>query len=122
MQSIIEELIRRFPTCRIVLNYPIWYSSNTHNSAQYLQEGLDRLHGYYPAIDRIVKTYPQVYAGNRKAWKAMKGKTKFFTPEQGRSGTFYLHPNVQGAERLARVWSKGILKVIKKDKTKNSEL
>ena len=115
LRKIIEGLIEAVPDCRILLNYPIWYSPNTHNSAKYLQEGLDRLHSYYPVIDRIVADYPQVYAGNRDVWDYFKDKRTLFTEERGNSGNFFLHPNVDGAQHLAAIWAKSLLTLIKAD-------
>jgi chromosome segregation protein len=60
MKAIIEKLIEEVPGCKILLNYPIWYSPNTHNGGTYLQEGLDRLYSYYPIIDSIIEEYDQV--------------------------------------------------------------
>ena len=115
LRKIIDGLIDAVPNCRILLNYPIWYSPNTHNSAKYLQEGLDRLHSYYPVIKRIVKSYDQVYAGNRKVWKIFKNKDELFTSENGRAGVFHLHPNAQGAHRLAEIWAKSLVSIIRAD-------
>lgn len=115
LRTIIDSLISAVPACKILLNYPIWYSPNTHNGAKYLQEGLDRLHSYYPVIKKIAKEYKQVYTGSRKAWSSFKGENSLFTAEKGYSGTFYLHPNAQGAYRLAEIWTKDILKMIDSD-------
>lgn len=115
IKAIIDELIKQVPDCKILLNYPLWYSPNTHNGATYLQDGLDRLYSYYPIIDAITEEYEQVYAGNRGVWDYFKDKQAWFIAESGYSGTFYLHPNAQGAERLAEVWSKSLLEIIKSD-------
>lgn len=115
MRTIIDSLIHAVPSCRILLNYPIWYSPNTHNGARYLQEGLDRLRSYYPVIDTIVDEYTQVYGGSSKAWRGFKNRKKLFTAEKGRSGTFYLHPNAQGAHRLAEIWTERLLDIIAED-------
>ena len=115
MKKILDELVERFPDCRILLNYPIWYSPNTHNGARYLQEGLDRLHSYYPVIDELVAAYDQVYAGDRGVWEFFEDNKELFTSEPGNSGTFYLHPNEQGAIRLAEIWTKSLLQLMKAD-------
>ena len=115
LRKIIEGLIDAVPDCKILLNYPVWYSPSTYNGARYLQEGLDRLHGYYPVIDRIVADYPQVYAGNRNVWDYFEDKRMLFTEERGKSGNFFLHPNVDGAQHLAGIWAKSLLTLIKAD-------
>ena len=115
IRTIIDALIEAVPTCRILLNYPIWYSPNTHNGATYLQEGLDRLHSYYPILDAIAADYEQVHAGNRGVWEYFKDNKVLFTKEAGNSGNFFLHPNVNGAQRLAEIWAGSLLEMMKKD-------
>ncbi|MBQ2366792.1 MAG: SGNH/GDSL hydrolase family protein, partial [Bacteroidaceae bacterium] len=115
MKAIIEKLIEQVPGCKILLNYPIWYSPNTHNGGKYLQEGLDRLRSYYPILDAIVAEYDQVYAGNRDVWNYFEDNLSLFIAEGGYSGTFFLHPNATGAARLAEVWAKSLLDIIATD-------
>ena len=115
MKKIIDELIRRFPTCRILVNYPIWYSPNTHNGSRYLEEGMNRLHSYYPVIDALVAEYNQVFAGDRGVWEFFETNPDLFTAENGNSGVFYLHPNAEGAVKLAEIWTKSLLEIIKAD-------
>ncbi|ULQ54658.1 GDSL-type esterase/lipase family protein [Flavihumibacter fluvii] len=119
LQLIISGLLQKFPAARVVLQYPIWYSPNTHNGARYLQEGLSRLQSYYPQLDDLVKefaaSYPHhVYAGSKSGFdKFRKRKEELFIAENGNSGTFYLHPNEKGSEELAKIWVKGIENAIK---------
>lgn len=115
MKTIINKLIEQVPDCKILLNYPIWYSPSTYNSAMYLQEGLDRLHSYYPVLDAIVAQYDQVYAGNKGVWEYFEDNIALFTEENGNAGKFYLHPNLTGATRLAEIWAKSLLKLIEAD-------
>lgn len=115
IRTIIDNLIEAIPTCKILLNYPIWYSPSTYNGAMYLQEGLDRLHSYYPILDAIVADYDQVYAGNRGVWEYFENNFALFTRESGNAGYFYLHPNLTGANRLAEIWSKSLLELIEAD-------
>lgn len=115
MRTIINELIDAIPTCKIILNYPIWYSPSTYNGARYLQEGLDRLHSYYPILDAIVAEYDQVYAGMRDVWEYFENNFAMFTRESGNAGYFYLHPNANGAKRLAEIWAHSLLELIKAD-------
>ena len=115
IRTIINTLIESVPDCRILLNYPIWYSPSTYNGAKYLQEGLDRLHSYYPVLDTIVEEYDQVFAGNRGVWEYFENNKALFTRENGNAGYFYLHPNVNGAKRLAEIWAKSLLELIEAD-------
>ncbi|MBR4130192.1 MAG: alpha/beta hydrolase fold domain-containing protein [Bacteroidaceae bacterium] len=115
IRTIINKLLESVPDCKILLNYPIWYSPSTYNGAMYLQEGLDRLRSYYPYLDAIVEEYDQVYAGNRGVWEYFENNKALFTRENGNAGYFYLHPNVNGAKRLAEIWAKSLLELIEAD-------
>lgn len=114
--TIIDSLIRRYPQSHFVLHQPIWYSTNTHNRSVYLAEGLARLQSYTPEIIAIseMKT-KQVSIGDRKAFKFFKKNyLRYLTPENGNSGTFYLHPNAAGAEKLGEFWAKALKNNVKK--------
>lgn len=115
LKKIIEGLINAVPDCKILLNYPIWYSPNTYNGAKYLQEGLDRLHSYYPYIDTIVAEYDQVFAGNKEVWKCFEDNEELFTMEHGNAGDFFLHPNAYGAQSLAEIWADSLLEIFAAD-------
>lgn len=115
IRTIINKLIESVPDCKILLNYPIWYSPSTYNGAKYLQEGLDRLRSYYPVLDAIVEEYDQVYAGKRDVWEYFENNFAMFTRESGNAGYFYLHPNANGAVRLAEIWTNSLLELIKAD-------
>jgi lysophospholipase L1-like esterase len=117
MKSIIDKLLNDFPQCKVVINLPLWYSPNTYNGAQYLQEGLDRLQSYFTPIKKLVNSYQnhQVFLGDTLAFNYFK--TNYLTrlrPEDGRQGTFYLHPTKDGAADLGVFWGKAIYGVIVK--------
>ena len=120
LKSIIDKLINDYPECEVILNHPIWYSPNTYNGAQYLQEGLDRLQSYFPQIKKLVRYYSKVNPG-----KVFLGDTKAFAyfkkhaltnliPENGHQGTFYLHPNAKGTTALGKFWANAIYKIASK--------
>ena len=115
IRTIVGKLISEVPDCKIILNYPIWYSPSTYNGAKYLQEGLDRLHSYYPVLDAIAEEYEQVYAGSKGVWEYFENNFALFTRESGNAGYFYLHPNVNGAKRLAEIWARSLLQLIEAD-------
>lgn len=126
MKSIIDDIYKYSGKANVIVNYPIWYSPNTHNFSTYMQAGLDRLGSYYPVIDSLVKYYKKqtshhVYAGSKAPYKFFKNNTKYLTPENGQSGTFYLHPNLEGAKKLAAYWTNSILKVLGDKALKDSE-
>ncbi len=115
LATIVNDLLLRYPQSKVVLQRPIWYSPNTHNSALYLQEGLDRLQSYFPEIKGITKSNTKIYEGDTKAFNFFKKNyLKYHKPEQGNSGIFYLHPNDEGAHKLADFWAISLEKVIQK--------
>ena len=118
LRVIIDELLKHFPDSRIVVQSPIWYSPNTYNSALYLNEGLKRLNSYLPMIPRLVESYAEanpghVFLGDTQAFDFFKEHyLELFRPEGGNAGTFYLHPNLKGADRLGEFWAEAILKAL----------
>lgn len=119
LNVLINALIQKYPNAKFVLQYPLWYSPNTHNNAGYMQEGLDRLNSYFSEIEAICSEHKishpnQVYLGNKVVFSFFqKHHKQLFKAEEGKHGTFYLHPNVEGSKRLAQFWVQGILKAIK---------
>jgi lysophospholipase L1-like esterase len=118
LKTITDGLLKEFPGCIIIFQHPIWYSPNTYNGAKYLEEGLLRLQSYIPKIDQLAadyaSTYPKrVFVGDKKAFNYFKKHyLTDLTPEQGRQGTFYLHPNKQGAVALGNFWGEAINRVV----------
>ena len=116
MELIIDSIIAAFPESKIIVNYPIWYSDNTHNGATYEAAGQARLHSYYPIIDAIAGEYSQVHAGDRNTWELFKERTNLFQAETYSSyGPFYLHPNATGADFLGQIWAKSLLGLMEAD-------
>jgi lysophospholipase L1-like esterase len=119
LKAIIDQLLKDFPGCKVIIEHPIWYSPNTYNGTAYLQEGLTRLQTYIPVIDQLVKSYKatnpkQVFVGDTKAFNYFKDNaTSDLQPEQGKQGIFYLHPNPKGAITLGEFWGKAIAKILK---------
>jgi len=112
---IADSLLAAYPRCKIVINYPIWYSSNTHNKgAEYMEEGQIRLQSYWPQIDAVVgafgKSHPrQVFKGDRKAYHYFEQNYRTdLKPEAGPEGIFYLHPNKLGDMAMGGFWAKAI--------------
>lgn len=118
LATICDSLLKVFPDCKIIINRPVWYSPNTYNGARYLAEGLARLKSYFPKIDELVSDYSgthpgHVYTGDKKAFTYFeKNYHTDLNPEQGRQGTFFLHPNKKGAAALGRFWAHAISKAI----------
>ena len=119
LKIITDSLLLAYLDCKVVINYPLWYSPNTHNAgAAYNQEGFDRLLTYLPEIDKLVKQYGKtnkghVFVGDKKAYDYFKTnyQTDFFA-ENGKDGVFYLHPNEKGAAALGKFWGEAIGRVM----------
>ena len=118
LKIIIDSLLQKFPAAIFILQYPLWYSNNTYNTSSYLQDGLNRLKEYSIELDDLVKQYKinyskQVFAGDKTSFNYFrKNYKKFYKPENGQQGIFYLHPNAAGSQALSKIWTKSILKVI----------
>ena len=118
MKLIVDELLRKFPDSKVVLQQPIWYSTNTYNGSKYLAEGLARLQSYFPELKSLVKSYSkthpnQVFMGDQKGFNYFrKNYLTDLVPEKGQQGTFYLHPNPKGAAQLASFWAGAIYKIL----------
>lgn len=119
LNRLINALIEKYPNAKFVLQYPLWYSPNTHNNAGYMQEGLDRLTSYFPQIEALYAEYKlsqpnKVYLGDKGVFSFFQQHhKKLFKPEDGKHGLFYLHPNAEGSKALAEFWVKGIIKATK---------
>jgi lysophospholipase L1-like esterase len=119
LKTITDSLLLAYPDSKIVINYPLWYSPNTHNNgAAYNQKGFDRLLSYLPEIDKLVKQYRKtnkghVFLGDKKGYDYFK--TNYLTDlwaENGKDGVFYLHPNEKGCAALGGFWGEAIGKVM----------
>ncbi len=117
IKIIINTLLDQYPNAKIVLQNPIWYSTNTYNRSKYLSEGLERLNSYIPELEKIVLEYQtsnsgKVFSGDTKAYRYFKKHKGLYKDEKGQQGIFHLHPNQAGTEKLGIYWGKAILKVI----------
>jgi len=121
LKTIVDKLLADFPKAIIIFQHPVWYSPNTYNGAKYLQEGLSRLQSYVPMIDGLVKAYAStnpkhVFVGDTKAYAYFeKNHLTDLIPENGKQGTFYLHPNKKGAEVLGKFWGVAINNVVRRN-------
>lgn len=119
LNVLINALMEKYPNAKFVIQYPLWYSPNTHNNAGYMQEGLDRLSSYFSQIENLFVEYKlihpnKVYLGDKGVFNFFnKNHKKLFKAEEGKHGVFYLHPNAEGSKALAGFWTTGILKAIK---------
>ena len=118
MKVIIDELLARYPKCKVIVHRPTWYSPNTYNGAMYLKAGLDRLNSYFPQIQSMIANYgeshPQhVFLGDTDAYDYIeKHHLDEVGAEYGNAGIFYLHPNQKGAKALGEMWGKAIYRCL----------
>lgn len=117
LKKTIDQLLADFPDSKIFIHSPIWYSPNTHNGSDY--EGApaaDRVKSYFTEIESLVTEYQtsnpnHVFQGDTLAYKYFQTHFKTeLNAENGKSGVFYLHPNVAGGASLAKFWEKAIYK------------
>jgi lysophospholipase L1-like esterase len=119
LKQIFEQLLRDFPESIVIVHHPTWYSPNTQNTSQYGEHGLERLQSYFPAIDAVVSSFAKaqpnhVYLGDTFAFGYFAANYRAdLTPELGKNGVFYLHPNVGGATALGDFWSTSIVRVLR---------
>lgn len=119
--KIANRLLEEYPKCKIIFQYPTWYSDNTYNTSKYLKEGLDRLQSYFPEIDAVVKSYEishphTVFSGSKMVFAYFKKHPALFQNEKGQQGVFNLHPNAEGAAQLGAFWAKAIYKALESAK------
>ncbi|EHQ24536.1 GDSL-type esterase/lipase family protein [Mucilaginibacter paludis] len=119
LKTIADSLLARYPECKIIINRPIWYSTNTANGhSTYMQEGLARLQSYFAEIDALIREYKSthpkhVLRGDKAGFKYFeKNYLTDLGDEKGPHGTFYLHPNPKGAIALGNMWGKAIARAL----------
>ncbi|WP_345953112.1 GDSL-type esterase/lipase family protein [Mucilaginibacter sp. PAMB04168] len=120
LKTITDSLMARYPYCRVIINYPIWYSDSTANGhSSYLKAGQERVLLYQKQIDTLTNLYkkarPQrVFLGDKKAYQYFKENyLTDFKEQKGPSGVYYLHPNQKGDKALGEFWAKSILRSLK---------
>jgi hypothetical protein len=97
-----------------VLQRPVWYSPNTYNGARYLVAGLNRVTDYVNILVELANENKDIYLGDCDSYDLMKLEyEKYMFAEPGNAGTFYLHPNEAGAEKMGKNWAKAIVAAIK---------
>lgn len=112
--SIVSRLREMCPGAIFVLQRPVWYSPNTYNGARYLVAGLNRVTDYINILVELANENNDIYLGDCDSYDLFKLEyEKYMFPEQGKAGTFYLHPNEAGAKEMAKNWAKAIVAAVK---------
>lgn len=126
LRTITSRLLLEYPESVVIINRPSWYSPNTHNGAIYDKPGLDRLQTYFSVITSVVRSFSgapdRVYEGDTTAFDYFASHYQTdLSPEEGHEGTFYLHPDVQGAQALGELWSTAIADVLERHNRTTSD-
>lgn len=119
LKTIADSLFAAYPRCKVMINYPLWYSDNTHNTSTYMKEGQLRLIQYKKEINTLVNLYShekprRLFIGDVKAYDYFKQHYQTdFNQEKGPYGIFFLHPNEKGDRALGAFWAKAVLRIVK---------
>jgi lysophospholipase L1-like esterase len=116
--AIIDSLLTLWPDAHVVLNKPIWYFPDyvTKGGSIASKKSLKLLETYFNSFAQVVAHAKkgQVHIGDHEAYNYFKKhyKTDIFEEKDARSKSYWLHPNEQGAGKLAEFWGKAILPVL----------
>ena len=115
LQAIVTQLLTDFPSAKIFLNYPIYFSPNINGGTGWDETSLSRLLSYQPQIDAIVAADAsgRVKAGDKLAYAYFA--RNYLTEMAAQSGTgtpatYYLHVNDVGSLDWARMLAVPIYK------------
>ena len=112
--TIIDTLLRLWPEAHVVLNKPIWYTPDyvTKNGSVASKESLKLIGEYEKMFPKVVSRCKagQVHIGDCEAYKYFEQhwQTDINEEKDARGKSYWLHPNEQGAQRLAEFWGKAI--------------
>lgn len=116
---IIDSLLVLWPDAHVVLNRPIYNTSDyvTKNGSVASKKSLKLMNSYYEHFTKIVENCKagHVHIGDGDAYDYFlkSYKTDVFEEKDARGKSYWLHPNEQGAEKLAQYWGKAILPILK---------
>ena len=116
---IIDSLLCLWPDAHVVLNRPIYNTSDyvTKNGSVASKKSLKMMNTYYEQFSKVVANCKtgHVHIGDAMAYSYFKKhyKTDIFEEKDARGKSYWLHPNEQGAQKLAEYWGEAILPVLK---------
>jgi lysophospholipase L1-like esterase len=117
--AIIDSLLTLWPDAHVVLNKPIWYTPDyvTKNGSVASKKSQQLIHEYHRCFAEVVARCKagHVHVGDAEAYDYFKKnwRTDIIEEKDARGHSYWLHPNPQGAKRLAEFWGKAILPVLK---------
>jgi lysophospholipase L1-like esterase len=119
LTMIIDSLLRLWPDAHVVLNKPTWYYPDYHTKGGSIatKKSLKLITAYYEQFSTVVAHCKagHVHIGDSDAYGYIEQhyKTDVFEEKDARGKSYWLHPNEQGARKLAECWGKAILPVLK---------
>ena len=117
---IIDSLLRLWPDAHVVLNRPIYNTSDyvTKNGSVASKKSLKMMNTYFGLFSKVVANCKpgHVHIGDTEAYSYFKKnyKTDVFEEKDANGKSYWLHPNEQGAQKLAEYWGKALLPVLLK--------
>lgn len=116
--QIIDSLLTLWPDAHVVLNRPTWYYPDYHTRGGSIatKKSLRLIAEYaqqFPLIASRCKP-GHVHIGDSEAYAYIEQhhQTDVFEEKDARGKSYWLHPNEQGATRLAQFWGKAMLPVL----------
>ena len=116
--AIIDSLLTLWPDAHVVLNKPIWYTPDYHTKGGSIasKKSLALLADYAAMFPQVAKSCRpgHVHVGDTEAYVYFEQhwKTDVVEEKDARGKSYWLHPNEQGAARLAQYWGRALLPVI----------
>ena len=117
--AIIDSLLALWPNAHVVLNKPIWYTPDyvTKNKSVGTKQSLELLDAYFKTFPQVMSRCKpgHVHIGDNDAYRYFEKhwQTDIIEEKDSRNQSYWLHPNEQGAAKLAEFWGKAILPVVK---------
>lgn len=117
--TLIDTLLALWPDAHVVLHKPIWYTPDyvTKGGSVASKKSLKLLGKYEKQLPKVVTRckHGHVHIGDREAyaWFEKNWKTDINEEHDSRGRSYWLHPNEQGAQRLAEFWGRALLPVMK---------
>ena len=116
--TIIDTLLHLWPDAHVLLNKPIWYTPDyvTKNGSVASKKSLKLLGEYERLFPEVVSRCKkgQVHIGDTEAYHYFEQhwQTDINEEKDARGRSYWLHPNEQGATKLAEFWGTAIMKVM----------
>ena len=118
MVTIIDSLLKRWPEAHVVLQRPIFNTSDyvTKNGSVAVKKSLKTLNAYYKSFPQIIQRCKagHVHLGDAEAYNYFEQhwRTDIVEEKDARGKSYWLHPNEKGAKMLGELWGKALLPVL----------